>query len=253
MCSFRCCACIARISPIARSSEARVWRELPQPSAPSERRVGILGLGVLGSEAALRARGAGLRRRRLEPARAQARRAFALLLRQGRARRAGPRAATSWSACCRSRRETEGILDARLFAALPRGAAIVNCGARRASGRGRSARRARRAASSRRAVLDVVPRRAAAAGASVLAHPRIVVTPHAAAATNAAHRRAHRRRGAPPLRRRASAPPTWSTAPGAIDRPSRPSRRDRITHGQALILVRTMVGQCAMPPEGHGR
>ena len=32
--------------------EARVWRELAQPNA-EERRVGILGLGVLGSEAAL--------------------------------------------------------------------------------------------------------------------------------------------------------------------------------------------------------
>src|SRR4029077_14478740 len=101
----------------------RVWRELPQLNA-SERRVGVLGLGELGSDAArklavlgFKVAGWSRRERRLpglesfhgpEGLIALARRSEILVC------------------LLPLTRETTGILDGRLFATMPRGAAIVN-------------------------------------------------------------------------------------------------------------------------------
>jgi glyoxylate/hydroxypyruvate reductase A len=79
--------------------------------------------------------------------------------------------------------ETEGILDAALFAGLPRGAGLVNVG------RGRHLVEADLLAALdaghlSAAVLDVFHDEPLPAGHPFWRHPRIVVTPHVAAETN---------------------------------------------------------------------
>ena len=113
--SFRCCASIARTCLSGAAAGRALWREHAQPNARRARGSAVLGLGVLGSEAALAAQGAGLRRRGLEPQRT-ALQGHPCYSGWGRARRASPRAARSWSAFCRSRPTPRNILDARLFA-----------------------------------------------------------------------------------------------------------------------------------------
>jgi glyoxylate/hydroxypyruvate reductase len=158
----------------------RIWHEHEQPSA-AERRVGILGLGVLGSEAALRLEVLGFdvagwsrRGRRIK----------------GIARFEGPDGLTALAA--RSEilvcllpltPETENILDARLFAALPRGAAIVNCarGAHLVEADLIAALDSGRISA---AVLDVFREEPLPPTHPFWRHPQIIITPHAAAATN---------------------------------------------------------------------
>ena len=82
-------------------------------------------------------------------------------------------------------RETEGILDARAFAHLPRGAAIVN------AGRGRSLVEpdllaALESGQISAAVLDVFHTEPLPPDHQFWRHPRIVVTPHIAAETHPA-------------------------------------------------------------------
>ncbi len=158
----------------------RVWHEHAQPNA-ADRRVGILGLGVLGSEAALRLEVMGFdvagwsrTGRRLK----------------GIARFEGADGLLALAA--RSEilvnllpltRETENILDARLFAAMPRGAAIVNC-ARGAHLVEADLLAALASGQLSAAVLDVFREEPLPPAHPFWSHPRIVVTPHSAAATN---------------------------------------------------------------------
>jgi glyoxylate/hydroxypyruvate reductase A len=161
--------------------QERVWRELPQPNA-SERLVGVLGLGELGSDAARKLAVLGFsvagwsrRARRLpgiesfhgpEGLMALARRSDILVC------------------LLPLTRETEGILDARLFAAMPKGGAIVN------AARGRHLVEADLLAvldsgHLSAAVLDVFTEEPLPAEHPFWYHPKIIVTPHAAAATHA--------------------------------------------------------------------
>lgn len=156
------------------------WRELRQPNA-AERRVGVLGLGVLGGEAALRLKVLGFdvagwsrTERRL--------RGIATFHGAEGLRRLLAR--SEILVCLLPLTpETEDMLDARLFAALPRGAAIVNCG------RGRHLVEADLLAALASgqlsaAVLDVCRVEPLPPGHPFWSHPRIVLTPHCAAATN---------------------------------------------------------------------
>ncbi|HUH85882.1 MAG TPA: glyoxylate/hydroxypyruvate reductase A [Stellaceae bacterium] len=158
----------------------RVWEPLPQPNAAA-RPVGVLGLGALGGDAALKLSVLGFdvmgwsrRQKRLHGigcfhggdgldallARAQI---LVCLLPLTPA--------------------TEGILDARLFARLPRGAAIVNCG------RGRHLVEADLIAALdsgqlAAAALDVFRDEPLPPDHPFWSDPRIIVTPHVAAATH---------------------------------------------------------------------
>jgi len=158
-----------------------VWRELPQPNA-FERRVGVLGLGELGSDAARKLAVLGFsvggwsRSERRLP---------------GIVSFHGPEglmalARRSEIVVCLLplTRETTGILDAKLFAAMPKGAAIVN------AARGRHLVEADlltavESGQLSAAVLDVFSEEPLPQTHPFWHHPNIIVTPHAAAATHA--------------------------------------------------------------------
>jgi glyoxylate/hydroxypyruvate reductase len=156
------------------------WRELDQKNA-NERTVGILGFGTLGQDAGrkLQALGfdvAGWSRSAKEV--------------PGFATYAGPAGldrmlARSEILVCLlpMTPETENVLDAALFARLPRGAGLVN------AGRGRQLVEADLLAALdagqlSAAVLDVFREEPLPPNHPFWRHPRIVVTPHAAAETN---------------------------------------------------------------------
>jgi glyoxylate/hydroxypyruvate reductase A len=161
--------------------QKRLWRELPQPNA-FERRVGVLGLGELGSDAARKLAVLGFSvagwsrsARRLpgiesfhgpEGLNALARRSDILVC------------------LLPLTRETTGILDAKLFATMPKGAALVN------AARGRhlvetDLMAALESGQLSAAVLDVFLEEPLPPEHPFWRHPRVVVTPHAAAATHA--------------------------------------------------------------------
>jgi len=79
--------------------------------------------------------------------------------------------------------ETRGLLDARFFAALPAGAAVVNL-ARGAHVVDADLLAALASGHLRHAVLDVFHTEPLAAGHPYWTHPRVTVLPHAAAATD---------------------------------------------------------------------
>jgi glyoxylate/hydroxypyruvate reductase len=161
---------------------AREWRELAQPNAAA-RRVGILGLGALGGEAALRLEvmGFDVAGWSRSAARLKGIQCFA-----GADGLAHMLARSEILVCLLPLTPaTENILDARLFAALPPGAALVNCG------RGAHLVEADLIAALdsghlSAAVLDVFRTEPLPSEHPFWSHPRIVVTPHAAAATNPA-------------------------------------------------------------------
>lgn len=161
---------------------AGIWREHPQPNA-AERRVGILGLGTLGRDAARKLAVMGFqvagwsRREKRLPGiesfhgegglEALARRSEILVC------------------LLPLTPDTEGILDRRLFARMPRGGAIVN------PARGGHLVEADLIAALdggqlSAAVLDVFREEPLPADHRFWSHPRIIVTPHVAAATNPA-------------------------------------------------------------------
>ncbi len=159
---------------------ARRWRTLPQPNA-AERRVGVLGLGVLGSDAALKLKVLGFD-----------------VAGWSRSERKLPGIATFCGAdgleALLRRSEilvcllpltpaTAGILDARLFGLLPRGAALVNCarGGHLVEADLLAALDGGRLSA---AVLDVFRDEPLPPEHTFWAHPRILVTPHVAAATH---------------------------------------------------------------------
>jgi glyoxylate/hydroxypyruvate reductase A len=159
---------------------ARVWRQWKQPNA-AERRVGILGLGVLGGECALKLKvlgfdvaGWGRTEKKLAgiPSFHGADGLDALLAR------------SEILVCLLPLTPaTDGILDARLFDRLPQGAAIVNCA------RGRHLVEADLLAALdsgklSAAVLDVFRDEPLPPDHPFWRHERILVTPHVAAATH---------------------------------------------------------------------
>ncbi|HXZ01767.1 MAG TPA: glyoxylate/hydroxypyruvate reductase A [Stellaceae bacterium] len=170
-----------RQEPAYRAQQhALVWRPLPQPNA-GERRVGVLGLGVLGGDAALRLKVLGFD--------------VAGWCRTERKLRGIPtyRGAEGLAALA-ERSEilvcllpltpaTAGILDARLFARLPRGAAIVNC-ARGGHLVEADLLAALDSGQLSAAALDVFGDEPLPQQHPFWRHPRILITPHVAAATH---------------------------------------------------------------------
>jgi len=160
--------------------EAGVWRELDQPNA-AERRVGILGLGELGQDAAKKLKALGFD--------------VAGWSRSGKAvAEVGSYAGSAGLAPLLGRSEilvcllpltaeTEGILNARTLALLPRGAALVNV-ARGAHLVEEDLLAALASGQISAAVLDVFRDEPLPAGHPFWHHPRVVVTPHVAAFTN---------------------------------------------------------------------
>lgn len=162
--------------------QAGIWRELPQKNA-CERPVGILGFGEIGQNAARKLAALGFpiagwgRRQRTVP---------------GFRTYAGPVGLSqllpeSEILVCLLplTPETEGILSARTFAALPEGAGLVNAGRGGhlveedlipALDRGQLSA----------AALDVFREEPLPPGHPFWRHPRIVVTPHIAGITNPA-------------------------------------------------------------------
>jgi glyoxylate/hydroxypyruvate reductase A len=163
-----------------RQQTAAVWEPLPQPSAP-ERRVGILGLGELGTAAATALAGlgfdvAGWSR---SPKTLDGVTCFS-----GDDGFQAFLARTEILVCLLPLTPaTEGILSAAAFARMPRGAGIINVG------RGRHLVEADLLAALdsgqlSEAVLDVFPKEPLDPAHPFWAHERIVVTPHVAALTN---------------------------------------------------------------------
>jgi glyoxylate/hydroxypyruvate reductase A len=159
----------------------RVWRELPQLNA-SERRVGVLGLGELGSDAARKLAVLGFkvagwsRRERRSPGIESFHGPEGLI--------ALARRSEILVCLLPLTRETTGILDGPLFAAMPRGAAIVN------AARGRhlvdaDLLVALESGQLSAAVLDVFVEEPLPTEHPFWRHEKIIVTPHAAAATHA--------------------------------------------------------------------
>jgi glyoxylate/hydroxypyruvate reductase len=160
----------------------RVWRELAQPNA-AQRRVGILGLGALGGEAALRLEVIGFD---VAGWSRTARRLKGIVCFAGADGLAQLLARSDILVCLLPLTPaTENILDARLFASLPPGAAIVN-GARGAHLVEDDLIAALDSGHLSAAVLDVFRTEPLPPDHPFWSHPRIVVTPHAAAATNPA-------------------------------------------------------------------
>ena len=160
--------------------DAGIWRELDQPNAV-ERRVGILGLGELGQDAAKKLNTLGFD----VAGWSRSEKAVAGV---------GSYAGAAGLALLLARSEilvcllpltadTEGILNARTLALLPRGAALVNA-ARGAHLVEADLLVALASGQISAAVLDVFSEEPLPAGHPFWDHPRIVMTPHVAAFTN---------------------------------------------------------------------
>ena len=162
--------------------EAKVWRELDQKNAV-ERRVGILGFGELGQDAARKLKALGF------DVAAWSRSEKTLNGIGSYAGAAGltPLLARSDILVCLLplTTETAGILNARNLGSLPRGAAIVNA-ARGAHLVEDDLIAALASGQISAAVLDVFHDEPLPADHPFWHHPRVVVTPHVAAFTNPA-------------------------------------------------------------------
>ena len=160
--------------------QAASWRELDQPNA-SERRVGILGLGELGQDAAKKLRALGFD----VAGWSRSERTVAGVGSYAGAAGLAPLLGRSEILVCLLplTAETEGILNARTLALLPRGAALVNA-ARGAHLVEEDLLAALASGQISAAVLDVFREEPLPNGHPSWHHPRIVVTPHVAAFTN---------------------------------------------------------------------
>ena len=160
--------------------EAGLWHELDQQNAV-KRRVGILGLGELGQDAAKKLKALGFDVAgwsRSEKAVAGVR-SYA-----GAAGLPPLLGRTEILACLLPlTAETEGILNARNLGLLPKGAALVNA-ARGAHLVEEDLLAALASGHISAAVLDVVREEPLPAGHPFWRHPHIVITPHVAAFTN---------------------------------------------------------------------
>ena len=162
--------------------EAGLWRELDQKNAV-DRRVGILGLGELGRDAAKKLRALGFdvagwsRGERTVPGVASYAGANGLPQLLGR---------SEILVCLLPlTAETEGILNGSTLALLPKGAALVNA-ARGAHLVEEDLLAALASAQISAAVLDVFREEPLPAGHPFWRHPRVILTPHVAAFTNPA-------------------------------------------------------------------
>jgi len=162
--------------------QAVVWRELDQQNAV-ERRVGILGLGELGRDAAKKLRALGFdvagwsRGERTVPGVASYAGANGLPQLLGR---------SEILVCLLPlTAETEGILNGSTLALLPKGAALVNA-ARGAHLVEEDLLAALASGQISAAVLDVFREEPLPAGHPFWRHPRVILTPHVAAFTNPA-------------------------------------------------------------------
>src|SRR5271155_828827 len=160
--------------------QAGIWRELPQKNA-GEKTVGILGFGEIGQDAGRKLKGLGFpvsgwgRRERTVPGFATFAGMDGLLQLLVQ---------TEILVCLLPLTpETRGILSARTFAALPRGAGLVN------AGRGghlveEDLIPALASGQLSAAALDVFGEEPLPPGHPFWPHPRILVTPHIAGTTN---------------------------------------------------------------------
>jgi glyoxylate/hydroxypyruvate reductase len=162
--------------------EAKVWRELDQKNA-IERRVGILGFGELGQDAARKLKALGFD----VAAWSRSEKTVAGIKSYAGAAGLTPLLARSEILVCLLplTAETAGILDARNLGSLPRGAAIVNA-ARGAHLVEDDLIAALASGQISAAVLDVFHDEPLPADHAFWHHPRVVVTPHVAAFTNPA-------------------------------------------------------------------
>lgn len=171
-----------RMDDYERQQRAGVWRVLAQPLT-AERRVGILGLGVLGSDLArkLAALGFDVASWSRTPKEIEGITGFT-----GEEGLEGFLTGTEILVCLLPLTpETEGILDKDLLAALPEGAYLVNCARGEhlieedlvaALDEGRLAG----------AALDVYRAEPLAPDHPFWAHPKVIVTPHCASVTTPA-------------------------------------------------------------------
>ena len=162
--------------------EAGLWHELDQQNAV-KRRVGILGLGELGRDAAKKLRALGFdvagwsRGERTVPGVASYAGANGLPQLLGR---------SEILVCLLPlTAETEGILNGSTLALLPKGAALVNA-ARGAHLVEEDLLAALASGQISAAVLDVFREEPLPAGHPFWRHPRVILTPHVAAFTNPA-------------------------------------------------------------------
>ena len=155
------------------------WREISQ-IGPAARRIGIMGLGVLGQDAAARLLDFGF------PVAGWSRSAKEVAGVPGFAGQDGllPFLQQSDILVCLlpSTPETQGLLNAKTLAALPRGAAVIN------AGRGSlivldDLLAALDSGQIGGATLDVFPEEPLPAASPLWDHPRIVLTPHIASMT----------------------------------------------------------------------
>ena len=162
--------------------EARVWRELDQQNAV-ERRVGILGLGELGQDAARKLKALGFD----VAGWSRSEKSFAgIASYAGDAGLAQLLGRSEILVCLLPlTAETEGILNASTLARLPKGAALVNAarGAHLVEGDLLQALASGRISG---AVIDVFHEEPLPWDHPFWHHPRVVVTPHVAAFTNPA-------------------------------------------------------------------
>jgi len=157
----------------------RVWRELPAP-VTADRRIGILGLGELGTHAAGLLRGIGF------PVMGWSRRPKVLAGVETFHGAEGLSAMVGQSdilVCLLPLTpETRGILDASLLARLPRGAFVIN-GARGGHVVDGDLLAALDSGQVAGAALDVFQPEPLPPAHAYWAHPRVVMTPHAASIT----------------------------------------------------------------------
>jgi|SRR5579864_5562125 len=174
--------CLHRQDLIYRAQQQeQVWREQPQPNA-ADRRVGVLGLGELGGDAARKLAVFGFKVSGWS--RSEKRLPGIESFHGSQGLPAFARRSDILVCLLPLTTETEGVLNARLFAAMPKGGAIINVG------RGRHLVEedliaALESGQLSAAVLDVFREEPLPAAHPFWRHPRVVVTPHVAAATNA--------------------------------------------------------------------
>lgn len=164
----------------AAQQRAGLWRELPAPPPAQDRTVGVMGLGRLGGAIAEALTRVGFQ------VRGWARTARDM---PGIACFAGAAGLDAFLAECEilidvlpATPETAGVLNAALFAKLPRGAGLINMG-RGAHQVEADILAALDSGQLSHAVLDVFATEPLPAGHPFWAHPRVTVTPHVAAVT----------------------------------------------------------------------
>jgi glyoxylate/hydroxypyruvate reductase len=160
--------------------EAGVWRELDQPNA-IDRRVGILGLGELGQDAAKKLKALGFD----VAGWSRSQKSLPGVTNFAGAAGFAPLLSRSEILICLLplTTETEGILNASTLALLPRGAALVNA-ARGAHLVEEDLLAALASGQVSAAVLDVFREEPLPADHPFWRHPRVILTPHVAAFTN---------------------------------------------------------------------